>query len=173
MRSLVAGLGLLVCLEAMAGPVQVGVDLGASAVQKAATHASVLTPGVHVDIPLQRRLSLGFQATIGRFGESNPGGSHVTVPARLSATVDGRIYRQTLGVYGGIGPALRILSTSVTSGATEFSGTRLRPGVRIRTGLTGDLGPRLRWGVGAGAVADTAGVDWDGLVSFSIALGRP
>jgi hypothetical protein len=173
MRALVFALGLLVCFGATAAPVRVGVDLGATAVQKAASHAPILTPGIHVDIPLRPSISLGFQATIGRLGESNPAGSLVTRPARLSATVDARMYRQTLGVYAGIGPALRILSTRVTSGTTEYSGTRLRPGVRIRTGVTGSLHPRLQWGLGVGAVADTAGVDWDGLASFSIALGRP
>jgi hypothetical protein len=172
MRALVFALGLLMCFGATAAPVRVGVDLGATAVQKAASHAPVLTPGLHVDIPLQPRISLGFQGTIGRFGESNPAGQLITQPARLSATLDARIYRQTLGVYGGVGPALRILSTRVTSGTTEFSGTRLRPGLRLRTGVTGTFHPRLHWGLGVGAVADTVGVDWDGLASFSIALGR-
>ena len=146
-------------------------DIGATAVQKAASHGFILTPGLHVDIPVRPQLSLGFQTTIGQFGESNPGGEQVTTPARLSATVDGRMYRQTLGVYGGVGPALRIVSTRLQGGSAEFSGTRLRPGVRVRTGVTGDIGQRLEWGVGVGAVAHTAGVDWDSLASLSFALG--
>ncbi|MGK0347917.1 MAG: hypothetical protein ACI855_004004, partial [Myxococcota bacterium] len=160
------------CSQATAEPVRIGVDLGATAVQKAASHAPIVTPGLHVDIPLRPRLSLGFQTTIGRFGESNPGGDQVTTPVRLSATVDGRVLRQTLGVYGGIGPALRVLPTRVTSDGGAFSGTRLRPGLRVRTGVSGDFGGRWQWGVGVGAVADTVGVDWDSLVSVSFALGR-
>ncbi|MFT6146703.1 MAG: hypothetical protein ACJAV2_004598, partial [Myxococcota bacterium] len=53
MRSLAAALGLAMCSQATAEPVRIGVDLGATAVQKAASHAPIVTPGLHVDIPLR------------------------------------------------------------------------------------------------------------------------
>lgn len=171
MRSVGAWLALLVGSSASAEPVRAGMDVGATAVEKAASHGVILTPGLHVDVPLRPQLSVGVQGTIGRFGESNPGGDQVTTPVRLSATLDGRMYRQTLGVYGGVGPVLRMVSTRVQGGTSEFSGTRLRPGLRIRTGVTGRITERLHWGAGVGAVAHTAGVDWDSLASLSFALG--
>ena len=171
MRSLAVALSLLLSTSAAARPVLIGVDVGVTAVEKAASHGFIVTPGVHVDVPVGPRLSVGFQSTIGRFGESNPAGTQVTTPLRLSATLDGRLYRQSLAVYGGIGPALRVVSTRLQGGSAEFSGTRVGPGLRVRTGVTGDIGRRLQWGIGVGAVAHATGADWDSLASLSFALG--
>lgn len=149
----------------------VGLDLGVVSVDKAASLQPALLFGLHADVPVHERLSVGAELAGARLSETNEPGRLVSWPLRASTTVDIHAFRQTLDVRFGVGPALRITPVRVQSGGQTFSGTAIRGGLRLRAGLGGPVSGRWHWGLGSGATVLSTGIDWDATARVSFRIG--